>query len=149
MIDTIITYLMPISFLLLIVYFATRTKYRNIVWDNYACLMIFPTIVCAILVVIQCFRSGGDRIDIGEETEKARQYATASGFTVPSESVLERAETTIEVRQFKYRKERDTATGLWLATYEDADGRQLLDIIGSDGYTLLLCACEEKKGATR
>lgn len=149
MIDSILLWLVPISLLMLIVYFSTRTRYRNIEWDNYAVFMLTPTFVTAILIVVACFFAGSGDVDVKAEREVALNVAASIGYEAPDKSVREMAEEMKDDHYSGLRKEKESSSGLTLSTYLDGKGAHRLDVLASDGHTLLLCGCTEKEGAER
>lgn len=149
MIDTILLWLVPISLLMLIVYFGTRTRYRNIEWDNYAVFMLTPTFVTAILIVVACFFAGSGDVDVKAERKVALNVAASIGYEAPDKSVREMAEAMKDDHYSCLRKEKESSSGLTLSTYLDGKGAHRLDVLASDGHTLLLCGCTEKEGAAQ
>ena len=149
MMDSILLWLVPISFLMLLVYFCTRTRYRNIEWDNYAVFMLTPTFVTAILIVVACFFAGHGDVDVKAERKVALNVAASIGYEAPDKSVREMAEAMKDDHYSCLRKEKESSSGLTLSTYLDGKGAHRLDVLASDGHTLLLCGCTEKEGAAK
>lgn len=149
MLDSILLWLVPISLLMLIVYFGTRTRYRNIEWDNYAVFMLTPTFVTAILIVVACIFAGSGDVDVKAERKVALNVAASIGYEAPDKSVREMAEAMKDDHYSCLRKEKESSSGLTLSTYLDGKGAHRLDVLASDGHTLLLCGCTEKEGAAK
>ena len=117
MLDSILLWLVPISLLMLIIYVCTRTRYRNIEWDNYAVFMLTPTFVTAILIVVACFFAGSGDVDVKAERKVALNVAASIGYEAPDKSVREMAEAMKDDHYSGLRKEKESSSGLTLSTY--------------------------------